>query len=528
MRRMIRNPRTLYLGTVAALLLLTAAIAITFGYISPDSWYYMLLAQSLRHGHGCSIDGQYLAVYPCGYPAALALTAPVASLPGLMISSKLTNALLLGLSFVLIQKATRHRLAAIFLAFNPITLQLALYTWSENLLLLCACGVIYGVVRVQAEPRSLARHALLALFLIVGCFARYFFGPYALVLFICAGLAYGWKTALRILPAFILAAVVYLAYQRFNAVATGYATGMGRFAAPESPYLICALFLQTLFSLALWPALAAGALWLVSRKEVSLARSEPEPETRRAAWLLVYAGIGFLTLAFVLRAGTQFDPFDARTIGYGLVFIATGLIARFTHFRRPDTLPLAGLATCGLFSLVFINGGMIPYEFYQMAKGEYRFPAASTPLLHRQGPPADVIVYFELPDLPKGLEKIDNIETLHYGPHTQLVSPAGRPDDVPDTPKTFITKIDQAGGGRCYFDFTPFNNAADFQVYLNRATQTDTSFALWPGLSKPTYRADFDPALTAWLQAVFQPARLVPCDEILGSPQTQKFIGAKR
>jgi hypothetical protein len=527
---MLRSQRTLYLGTVAALLLLTAAIAITFGYITPDSWYYILLAQSLRDGHGCSVGGEYAASYPCGYPAALAATAPITSLPGLMISSKLTNILLLGLSFILTQKSTRHRLAALFLVFNPVTLLLGLHTWSENLLLLATCGVFYAIARLHQAPRNLKLHALLALFLIVGCFARYVFGPFALVLFIGTALAYGWKTALRVLPAFVLAAAVYLAYQHFNTVMTGYATGMGREGAPESPYLISALFIQALFTTALWPVLAAAALWLAVRKDVHVGKTAPEPETRRAAMLLIWAGAGFLALAFILRAGTQFDPFGPRTIGYGVVFIAAGLIGRFVHARQPGTYPLAGLLVCGLFSLVFANDFLVPYGFYKMAQGVYRFPAASVPLLKRQGPPADVIVYFELPDLPKGLDKIDTIETLHYT-DSMLVSPAGRPDDTPDTPKTFLAKIAQArsdsGGTTCYFDFTPFNNADDFQVYLNRATQTDTTFALWPGQSKETWRADFDPALTTWLKAVFQPARMVPCDEILQAPATRRITGSK-
>jgi hypothetical protein len=520
---MILSQRALFMGSVAAALLLMAAVGVVFGYISPDSWYYILLAQSLRHGQGCAVGGQYLAVYPCGYPAVLAATAPLTSLPALMISSKLTNALLLGASFVFVLKATRHPLAAAFLALNPITLLLGLYTWSENLLLFCTCGAFFAISRLHEAPKSKAHHALLALFLILGCFARYVFGPFAFILFVCAALAYGWKTALRILPAFVLAGIVYLAYQRFNIAHTGYATGMGRIAAPESPYLIAALFVQAVFSAALCPALATALFWCVGRKDLRLSRAEPD--TGKTARFLMLSGAGFLALAFILRAGTQFDPFGPRTIGYGLVFAAAGLIARFVRLR--SSYPVAGLIAFGLFSLVFANDLLIPIGFYKMATGDYRFPAASLPLLKRQGPPADIIVYFELPDLPKGLDKIDTIEALHY-PDIRLVAPSSRPDDTPDTPKTFLKKVIEAEDGnpnaRCYFDFTPFNNAADFQVYINRATQTDTSFALWPGMSRPTWREDFDPALQAYLKTIVQPGQMVPCRDILASPVARKIL----
>ena len=84
---MPRNSSFIYLITVTGLLAGFAVLAALFGYISVDSWYYMLLAQALRHGQGCSLHGEYSAVYPCGYPAVLALTAPVAS-PAVMIDRK--------------------------------------------------------------------------------------------------------------------------------------------------------------------------------------------------------------------------------------------------------------------------------------------------------------------------------------------------------------------------------------------------------------------------------------------------------
>ena len=55
------NSKTLYLAAVAAILALSSGLAIAFGYISVDSWYYIFLADSLRHGQGCSLNGIYMA-----------------------------------------------------------------------------------------------------------------------------------------------------------------------------------------------------------------------------------------------------------------------------------------------------------------------------------------------------------------------------------------------------------------------------------------------------------------------------------
>ncbi|MFN3808773.1 hypothetical protein, partial [Asticcacaulis sp.] len=127
--------RTGYYTALALGLGLATGFAIVFGYLSPDSWYYILIAQGLREGHGCALYGHYLSAYPCGYPALLALTAPTSDLPVMMVSSKITNLLLMGLSLTCVAAALRHRLAAAFVVLNPITLHLFMYTWSENLLL---------------------------------------------------------------------------------------------------------------------------------------------------------------------------------------------------------------------------------------------------------------------------------------------------------------------------------------------------------------------------------------------------------
>ena len=56
-------------------LLFSAAYSSFSGYVSPDSWKYLKLAQSIIDGNGCSINGDYFAVFPCGYPFVLAITS---------------------------------------------------------------------------------------------------------------------------------------------------------------------------------------------------------------------------------------------------------------------------------------------------------------------------------------------------------------------------------------------------------------------------------------------------------------------
>ncbi|MGZ3305025.1 MAG: hypothetical protein ACXU8U_04110, partial [Asticcacaulis sp.] len=166
----LQSPRA-YLGAVAAVMVLAAATAIVFGYLSPDSWYYILIAQGLRTGHGCAMYGKYLAVYPCGYPAVLALTAPLSNLAAFMVSSKIANLLLLSGSFFLTWKASRNIIVATVVVLNPITLLIFLYTWSENLELFCTCGIAYSLSRLN-EGAMRRDYVWLGLFLLLGVFCR--------------------------------------------------------------------------------------------------------------------------------------------------------------------------------------------------------------------------------------------------------------------------------------------------------------------------------------------------------------------
>ncbi len=513
------RPR-IFIAAAALILVLTAACGILFGYISPDSWYYIMLAQHLRTGLGCTMHGVYAATYPCGYPTAIALTAPHLTLAGLMISSKVTNLLLLGASFTFVWKGSDNPLMAAAAILNPIVLLIGLYTWSENLLLFCATGVFFAVSRIAREGRW-PDQVLLGVILVIGCFARYFFGPFALILFGGTWIAYGRTTALKALPAFCVAGAVFLGYHTVNQLLTGFGTGMPRVPAPETLFLTISNFIQA--SAAILAMLALSVVLLVVFAW-PLARPSRQATTDPASLFLILAGSGFLVLAFVLRARTLFDPFGVRTIGYGIVLLVAGLVGQYVHWRSENRYPVIAVLVSGLVSLTFADGTAIPDMVGGMTRGDYAFPASELKGLTYKGPPADVIVYFQLPDPNIQTGTIDTIEDLYYGPKITLLSPRAGPDNTPQTVGDFIRQFEGEENKRCYVDFTPFASLDDFHGYLDSTTQTDTSFSLIPGLSQTKTKPNLDPGVRAYLTAIFQPGQMVPCARILALPQTQALL----
>jgi hypothetical protein len=492
------------------------------------------------------MHGAYLGVYPCGYPMALALTAPGADHATLMVSSKLTNLLLLTGSFWFTWKASRSVLAASLVTLNPITLLIALYTWSENLELFCTCGVFYALARLsdaeaarpgreapfdwRSDVPAFVRHGwktqlLLAGFLTLGCFTRYFFGPFAFLLFVGVWLSYGRILALRALPAFAVAGLAYAGYQGFNLLMTGYTTGMPRVPAPESAYLL----IKT-FGLAVqhdgWHMIKATAILLIlGWPLLAFTRSRPATDRHAGAMLILYAGIAFIGLAFILRVRTLFDPFDTRTIGFGIVFILAGLVARFVRLKDEAKWPAWAVLAMGLFSAFYADDNSLPTALPTVGTPNWTFAAAHVDDMLYHGPRPQVMVTFDIPPLPIRFWNDEIVKQVYYGDIT-LISPALAPDVTPDTPQTFLAKLAIVGHRTCAFDFSAFPTRADFQAYLSSTTQVDESFS--PGRAPMiTSKPNWDPALQRYLLAVVQPGKIVPCADILNLPVTRAALAGQ-
>ena len=512
---MPRNSSIIYLTTVTGLLAGFAVLAVFFGYISIDSWYYMLLAQALRHGQGCSLHGEYSAVYPCGYPALLALTAPVAMPAVMMISSKITNLILLAASFWFILKASRHVFMAALVVLNPVTLIIGMYTWSENLMLFCFCGVVFALSQIHADHRKWAPCIQLTGFLILGCSARYIFGPFAFLLFLCVWPVFGRQMALRVFPCFCIAGLTFIVWQVFNHEVTGFATGMPRVPAPEAPLLLIRQFLIALGVNGLGVFIAALLLTGISVRQLSRVREGARP----VALFITLAGLSFLAQAFALRLRTQFDPYNTRTIGYGIVWTIAGLVGLFVHIRRQDGMarpvilwPALAMAVAAVFSLAYADNGAL-IQSISDSFDEFQFPATSLAALQSSGPQADTVVWFQLPVPGMDSANVDNIGEIYYGPNTTLLTPAQGENGLPETPAALMQQLDGLTDTRCYFDFTPFATAADFHTYLASGTLIDRR--LVNGAWQKVERPNLEPHMQAWLAAVFQPGRLVPCRDIL-------------
>lgn len=509
--------RVLCYLTVILILLLTGLLAAAFGFITPDSWKYLHVAQALRQGHGCSLSGEYFAVFPCGYPMAIALSAPSADIGSLLVGSKLVNFLLLSGGFLLLADALRNLPAAALAVLNPLTLHLYRYTWSENLFLFACCGTLFCVARLARHERGYGYAVLLTLFLLIGCLSRYFFGPFAAVLFLATWLAFGRRVALKSLPAFLVAGAFFFGYYSFNAAVTGYGSGLERIPAPESLAYLSLVFAQALAKNALAVAASFLVFLALSFRAVRFAGSSGEPADRACLFLLL-CGIGYLLVAYGLRVSTQFDLFGSRTLGYGVVFVMAALAGLWLRNREQDRQPVIGLLACGLFSILVLHGSLLPQALQALRSGTFQAPwAGLADYRLRPATDARVVFVFGVPSL--GPNVVADVY-LYYGDGVKLLLPGMAPYERRESLPQFLARVQMHADQRCVLDFTPFPSRAAFDAALSGSYVVDWNFRKSLLAPEKVYQPSVDPELRDYLLEVFRPARLVDCRDLLTPTST--------
>jgi hypothetical protein len=505
MNAAIRSTSTI---TILALLFLSALVSMAFGFISPDSWNYLYLAQSLRSGDGCSVDGQYFANFPCGYPLAIALTTPSADISSLMIGSKFTNLVLLFSAFLLVSRVYRNALVPTFIAVNPITIAIFQHTWSENLFLVAFCGAAFAIARISRHESPSRYVALLGVFLVVGCASRYFFGPFAVVLFLCAWVTYGKKVALRTLPAFVAAGVFFVAYQGYNLVVTGHSTGMPRIPAPESAEFLLMSFLLALARDALYLALSAVILLVLSAKSWTRSVMDmPSDENGRNYMFLALAGVGFLVLAFALRTRTQYDLYSYRTIGYGVVFVAAGLMGLSTRLND-NRFPILAAAVCCAFSIIAGQGRQVPRFLKDAVTNGYTPPTQALSEYRSTNTDADVIVALATPRIAPA---IASRPSLYYPEGARIVRVLTAPNAIPQTRADLVSQLRSLPFRSCVIDFTPFDTIEEFRAHVSQSFPVDVTLTSSPVRPETISRPRYDPSLQRYLLSAFKARSYVAC-----------------
>lgn len=346
------------------LLLLFVALVLTIwlravveatNYCTPDSNFYLKVAENLLNGKGLvrpnnypfsrSTGDVYFAVWPAGYPVLIAGLSFITGF-SLLVSSKILNLLFLGFTFILLYRWLGRQAwfpALYFCAFGM--LEVYSYTWSEAAFLFFLVWLGFLLQRqLQHQHYDTERnwHFVPLTFCLIGLFLFRYAG--LIYFFLVAGfmlwytLRKNYRLAANYFVALALASSFVLAYLYYNYLQTGYFTGGERIFPEQETFGFFLLVLlkglanqfflarnyyfynysDNLFVALMVLQLAVCSLLFLNRKYLTKPLFDPKART-----LLLLGGFYLLSI-IVLRKLSPFDKFDYRILApFGVpVFLA--------------------------------------------------------------------------------------------------------------------------------------------------------------------------------------------------------------
>ncbi len=480
-----------------------AAISAWFGYLSPDSWTYLRLAKGFQTNFYPSLDHNYFAVFPFGYPLLLAVASPGLDLVHTAIVSKFLNALLWISTYVFLRRLRIPALVAAALVITPFALFIAAMSWSENLMIFALVLTLASIDALQSENERPAHAiALLAAALITGISSRYAFGFIAGTFLAAYIGTFRMRARRDVILTLILSGAFFVLYLAINAWLTGHATGMDRgpSTAPLSylGFTFASANLQLIFSAMLpfaFVALIATRDW----------RAPP------LALMTGLVGIAYVAIITVLRLRNQFDPFDERLLGPGwlLLAIAIALTAQESADLARRRIGATALILLALWSTYaahgsdavdLINSGQMRTS---LAAAIENYTTAFTP----DDDDAEAVITVATPP-PRPTVHGDN--RLYYG-DLDVFEPLSAPLSPRETLDAFTKRVrsSKINLTHCAVDFSHFASDEDLSEVLDEVYPSGLM------AEEPV----FDRTLAERFHRMFRARALVPCASFLdGTP----------
>lgn len=503
---------------VFTVLVISATYAAALGFVSPDSWNYVRLAQSSIKGELCQVNGEYFAVFPCGYPIALAISSLSTNASTIIIVSKFTNALLLFLSFILLRRffSAFPTLSALVI-ISPLTLFVSRFTWSENLFIFATALTLHQLKRLSLKMNPI-NLVILQLALILGISSRYFFAPFAFLIWLSAFKVYGKTFAFKTTPVFVVSGLFFLGYYSLNKKITGFSTGMERIESPESKLFLVAKFIHELFFRQI-PVLVIVLLifYAVARKKIALNSPKRKYLQKDAELLLTFlSGISFLALAFLLRLFTQYDLYDVRTMGFGVTLVLVSSFGFFANTSKMKNLGFSALFATALLSLSIVSRSDIQSLALSLINGNSTYVSVSNQINTYENESSlrgvDNVVAIAVPEVG---EKIASNPSLYYGIETNVIQPSVGPYSSPESLEEFLHRVDNVVG-ECVIDFSMFPTRESLLEVLNKWYAVGIRFDFKARDFVTVRKNGFDTQLSGKFEQVFRPGGIAKCSELRG------------
>jgi hypothetical protein len=331
-------------------ILICAALAIRIHveatqYTSPDSYFYMRVADNLQAGKGLVAPKHlnfpfrenekeyYFAVWPAGYPFLIAGLASLTNTSS-FLASKVINAIFLGLIFLLLYKWFGRLAwfpALYFCSFN--LLEVYSYTWSEGPFLffvLYLCYLLNKDLKDDEDPLLAIKLGFCLISLFMLRYAGIIYYPFVGLYFIKNLYRKDYKKSWHYFIALAASSGLAIGYLWLNKLNSGFITGMDRVRPEvESLSYFMELLLEGLFNEfavirnyffrdytdLLFVALLILQLALIIYMIIQ-ARRFATTVSAGVHWKspLLQASLFYVVAVIIIRKIDPFDPFNYRIL----------------------------------------------------------------------------------------------------------------------------------------------------------------------------------------------------------------------
>ena len=476
-----------------------AIVATWLGYLSPDSWTYLQLAQAIKGGGVPLMGGHYFAVFPLGYPLMLALISLGSTLTAMIVLSKVTNFAFLVLIVVMLEHMGAPLLLAGLVGGSVVVLLIASFTWSENLVFVAFFVSMSAIYWRHHGGRSIQLLSL-CIALIIGSLARYFFGLFLVPMALAYVLAFRSQLRIDVLVSMLIALLAFLSYLAMNYHVLGFATGMPRIPAPENSLTLLSQFAIAnilCFACAVVPILFS--IWLL----------QMDPRLDRGAQFVMLCGLAYLGLMAIVRFRFHIENFGSRILGPGWVMVAAGLALACRAQTEPASVTLGSMTprglrliidaldrranrikahvrharmgiifAFGLFALVSVHSRNIAlaalrgelFESPSVSLSDYRKNQVNYENI-------DGVVSLTVPDVRRTISRND---ALYYG-DVAVFLPSGDAPDSRIEKSEFMSRLEafQAEHPNCRIDFMKISSLDELnEIFRHESEARRMSFAL--------------------------------------------------
>lgn len=350
-----------YLITIFFVMTITILLKSYFnssGYLSPDSIYYLSLAQNLLDNfsfyiYGPNMKVEFFSIWPIGYPFLIFLTAKITGL-SVFLASKLLNIIFIGLVLFFFKKLFKKNAYLYGLIFLFASLiQIYTYSWSESVFIFCLVWFSTSIylLLTNAEKNTLIYLSILfsSLFLFLSRYIGAFsFGVVGLV-----GLYYllvkkDKARSIILISIALINLTLMSIYLHNNYIESGYITGSPRNFAPETNIHLLEMVIKSIIleilvysNHVIWKDIAFPLfqfilfflLFIKYRKSIF----NQSTNNQFIILPLIFSSIGLIYLIFmiILSWNGYIEQLNYRLLAPGSFLIFIAIINYFEHYSRP-------------------------------------------------------------------------------------------------------------------------------------------------------------------------------------------------